>query len=236
MFSPTKCLLAAIAILALCTVEARADSFVISDIGGAVYISTSRDGGPSTLRMPPAFTLVGPGLRIFSQPINSLADAGQVQSRDTCLNAGCFPGAVLGMNSSFSGLIATPDLSGATVNGVSYGFVRITGSMSFFSDPIVIPNFSGDGKVTIPFTFLAQLTGEVQEFGVTNQIFTATITGQGLATFTFFARTTDPFDQHYLVDNIEYRFVPEPDALLLLSSGLTGLLGVSQWRRRVRRK
>ena len=63
-----------------------------------------------------------------------------------------------------------------------------------------------------------------------NPIFTATISGHGLATFVF---ETPPDGSHYSLTRIEYRFVPEPDAIILLSSGLSVLIAGTQLRRRM---
>ena len=200
-------LVALIAVLTLYGVEVRADSFVIPNVQVSLFVSTSRDGGPPTLRLGPVFALSGPGLSVFTQPVPS-GDPGSVEARDTCMVTSCTPGQVIGTNSSFSGLIASQFFTSATVNGVTYDIVRVTGSLNFVSSPIVIPDFGR--SVTIPFTFSGQLTGEAFHPGVVNPVFDATLSGQGRATFHFTLVNFDIVNPRFRLDFIEYRFEPVP--------------------------
>jgi hypothetical protein len=140
---------------------------------------------------------------------------------------------VIGTNSSFSGIIAPAESTMATVNGVSFNFVQLTGSLNFVSSPITIPDMAGGiFQVTLPFTFSGELTGDARQQNVVNPIFTVTLSGQGLATFTFFAQGfTNPV---YRLSSIEYQFepVPEPATVLLLSSGVVGLIAAGRRRRK----
>jgi hypothetical protein len=210
MFNLRKSLFALIAVLTFYGVEARGESFVIPDVQGAVFVSTSMDGGPPTLRLGPVFNLSGPGLAIVTQPI-ATGDPGSVEARDTCMLSPCTPGMVLGTNSSFSGLLSSPFFTHAIVNGVTYDVVRVTGSLNFVSAPIVLPQFGSSPVVTIPFTFSGELTGEAFQPNVVNPVFTATLSGQGLATFHFsFPPGSDASNVRYRLDFIEYRFEPFP--------------------------
>lgn len=202
-----KSVVALIAMLTLYGVEARGDSFVITNVQGEVFISTSVDGGPPTLRLGPVFALSGPGLSVRTQPVPS-GDPGSVEARDTCMEIQCTPGTVIGTNSSFSGLIASQFFTSAKVNGVNYDIVRVTGSMNFVSSPIVVPDFGS--SVTIPFTFSGELTGDAFHPGVVNPVFTATLSGQGLATFHFALVGFDILNPRFRLDFIEYRFDPVP--------------------------
>ena len=207
MFNLKKSLVALIALLTLYDVEARADTFVIPDVQGNVYITTSLWGGPPTLRLGPIFSLSGPGLSVFTHSVPS--NAGSVEARDTCMETPCTPGQVIGTNSSFSGLIASQFIAMARVKGVDYGMVRVTGSLNFVSQPIELPNFgSSTPEVTIPFTFSGELTGDASHPDVVNPIFTAKLSGQGLATF-YFERIIGPDLQnppHYRLYSITYQF------------------------------
>ena len=159
MFELKKSLIALIAVLTLYGVEARGESFLIPNVEGSVYITTSMDGGPPTLRLGPIFDLSGPGLSVFTQSMPN-NNAGNVEARDTCIEIPCTPGQVIGTNSNYLGLLSTPTFTSATVNGSFYPFVRVTGSLVFFSEPIVLPNFgSSPPVVTIPFNFAGQITG-----------------------------------------------------------------------------
>jgi hypothetical protein len=188
-------------------VEARAESFVITDVQGSVFVSTSVDGGPPTLRLGPVFALSGPGLSIFTQSVAS-GDPGSVEARDTCMVTPCTPGMVIGTNSSFSGLLGSPFFTSAKVHGVTYDIVRVTGSMNFVSSPIVIPDFGR--SVTVPFTFSGELTGDAFHPDVVNPVFNAALGGQGRATFHFTLVNFDIVNPRYRLDYIEYRFEPVP--------------------------
>ncbi len=209
MFNVKKSLIALFAVLTVCGVEVRADTFVIPDVQGDVYITTSLWGGPPTLRLGPMFQLSGPGLSVFTQ-FHPSGDPGSVEVRDICMVLpGCTPGRVIGTNSSFSGLIASQLFAGARVNGVLYDMVRVTGSLNFTSEPIVIPNFGlTPYVVTIPFTFSGQLTGNAFQPDVVNPVFTAMLTGQGEASFHFVLVGFDLLNPRYRLDYIEYRFGP----------------------------
>ena len=234
MFNLKRSIVALIGVLALFEVEARADSLVINNVGGSVFVETSFDFGPPTLKLPPILGLFGSGLSITTRFPPAGGDVGNVEARDTCIMSGCVPGTVLGTNSTFSGLIASFQSTMANVNGVSYQFVNVTGSMNFVSSSIALPNFgNGIGQLTIPFSFSGQLTGDAFQPDVVNPIFTATLSGQGLATFTFFETSFDLSNPRYRLASIEYQFeVPEPTTLILLSSALTGLFAATRRRRK----
>lgn len=236
MFKLKRSLLTLIGVFALCEVQARADSFVITNTTGTVFVVTSGDFGPPILKLRPIFSLGGPGLSISTTaPPFTGGDAGNVEARDTCITNGCTAGMVIGTNSSFSGVIAPALATTATVNGVNFNAVELTGSLNFVSLPIVIPTIStGDFQVTLPFTFSGQLTGDALQQNVVNPVFTATLSGQGLATFNFFEVTQGSSSPLYRLESIEYQLepVPEPATMLLLSSGLAGLMAAGRWRRK----
>ena len=207
MYNLKKSLVAIIAVLTLYGAEARGESFEINNVEGVVWITTSVDGGPPTLRVGPMYHLGGPGLVVWTQSIPG-GDPGNVEARDTCMEMLCTPGQVIGTNSSFSGPIGSHYWTSARVNGVYYPIVKVTGWLNFVSSPIVLPDVR-TSRVSIPFTFSGELTGNALHPDVVNPVFTARLSGQGLATF-YFWRGYDVLNPNYKLDYIEYRFGPLP--------------------------
>jgi len=240
MFNVKRSLLALIGAIVLCSGQARADSFVIRDVGGFVFVAATVDAGPPTLKLPPAFHLFGPGFSVETPiPPVSGGDVGNVQARDICQSTICAPGTVIGTNSSFSGILAPPLGAIVVVNGVSYFLVSpLAGSFNFVSPPIVLPDFRGITQVTVPFSFSGELTGQGVPFSGRDPItFTATLSGQGLATFRFEEFPPNQLNPQYKLDEIDYEFqTPEPATVLLLSSGVTSLVVIARRRKLLRTK
>lgn len=209
MFKFKKSLVALIAVLALYSAEARASSFTITNVQGSAFLTTSRDGGPATLRLPPEFHLFGPGLSITSiTPFAFGGDPGNVEARDTCLISSCTPGTLLGTNSTFSGTLAAQGAS-AVVNGVQFPSIRLTGSLNFSSSPIVLPTFGTTvPEVKLPFLFSGNITGV--NVNTLATIFTATLSGQGMAIFRFEQVRGTELNPRYTLLEIQYEFGPVP--------------------------
>jgi hypothetical protein len=210
MITFSKSLIALIAAAMLCGVEARADSsFTITNVQGSLFVNASADGGPPILRLPPQFYFAGPGLSVtrFS-PVAFGGDRGSVSARDICQIQACGAGSHVGTNSYFSGTLAETGAM-AVVNGVEFHSVQLTGSLYFVSQPILLPAFvDGDYRETIPFTFSGDITGFLPN--TSTPIFSATLSGQGRATFLFWNTSMDLLNPHYLLYSIEYHFEPMP--------------------------
>lgn len=211
MFHLKKLLIAFIAVLTFYGVEARAETFEINEVRGSVFVATFIDGGPTTVKLRPYFTLGGLGLGIVSDfPPYGGGDVGIVEARDLCMSTPCTPGMVIGTNSSFSGLIAPAEGAHARVYDLHYYAVKLTGALNFASAPITLPEGPGSFHVTIPFTFSGQLTGDALQPDVINPIFTATMSGKGMATFSFEDLTWNNQGPRYRLSYIQYQFEPIP--------------------------
>jgi len=212
MFNLKKSLIPLIALLTFSGVEARGESFVITDVQGSAYVITYDGFGPPILTKRLFFGLTGPGLSIgSSEPPSGGGDVGNVESRDACIIVACRPGMIIGTNSSYSGIIAPSEGAHARVNGVYYFAVRLTGALDFASSPIAIQDTGVGFQPIIPFTFSGELTGNAVGPDIVNPIFTATLSGYGYVIFHFmdvnFGMTETPM---YRLSFAEYHFGPFP--------------------------
>jgi hypothetical protein len=212
MFNLKKFLLTLIAVLTFYGVEARGESFMLTDVQGSAYVITYEALGPPILMRRLYFGISGPGLGIVSSdPPGGGGDFGNVEARDACIIAACRPGMVIGTNSSYFGLIAPSQGAHARVNGVFYSMVQLTGQLAFVSSPILIEDTGVWFKATIPFTLLGDLTGNAVGPDIVNPIFTASLSGHGYVIFHFLDVTygTEEIPM-YKLHFAEYHFGPFP--------------------------
>ena len=155
----------------------------------------------------------------------------------TCAPTACAPGTLVSLGTVFGGPLRDFNLGQgvATIDGVQHGsqtgppgqgFLFLTGTLTFDAPDLPIPA-GGDlvVRLTAPFLFNGRVIGS-NERPVTMPLFEVDLVGAGAATMRL---GLDSGLGLYRFEGLEYVFessepIPEPATLLLVGSGVAGLM------------
>lgn len=116
-----------------------------------------------------------------------------------------------------------------TIDGQKYE-AYLDGSFNFDAEPLLIPPVTAANQpvsFSTPFTMTGRVRGTTGAFGTGSVLFDVLLFGSGTATASGFSRR--PEDNLYVVGGVNYQFsdvaaTPEPATLLLMGTGLAGLM------------
>lgn len=123
----------------------------------------------------------------------------------------------------------TQIVNGTTYNAVLGGILRFSAT-TFTAPPPLEEHFS----LSTPFQMSGQLSGFLHTPGQGTPLFSIALTGRGFTTVSGRVNTSSTL---YVGDTLQYRFtdeapVPEPASILLVATGVAGLYGMRNRRRR----
>ena len=202
--------------------------FVFSSAKADTFTFTS--GGAATGFGSISLNASGPNISIHQ---NSGGDPGNLTFA-TCTPSPCGPGSILNVGGVFDASQLNIGFSRgtATIDGVTFNDVFLTGTLNFTGSVVLPSDFVNDHPVSVPFTMQGQLQGLIAcdpaaPFTPCQPpVFDITVVGSGIASANF---------QFFGTRSVVYAFaepVPEPATLGLFGVGVLALNAVRKRRQR----
>lgn len=211
----TRRFLALLALTFCCLIftEARADNYEITS------------GSISTGYVSSTYNFAGAGISVTGATYDGLI------SPQFCFP--CTSGTTIRTGGTYEGGRGT-----VMLNGVTYSNVYFAGRLVVSGPDMVLPDGEGFDPITItvPFELSGQFIGDTLDPFVgngSNVVFSTMLTGHGFATFRFtYGQIPSVYSYQSATYNFQPTSVPEPATLVLLGTGLTGVVAGVRRRRK----
>jgi PEP-CTERM motif-containing protein len=193
---------------------------------------------------PGDFSLVGPGFDLsgawFPTTLSGTFWFDRCGHPQLPGPGGCVPGAVIDFGRTTYGL--SPDVSegSGVIGSVVHDRLFYSGEWTFDGPSVMSPVTLDEPRLVREgaFTFEGNIAAFLDASRTGTPLFSTSLRGSGVAQAFFGVETSNSAGDRLIVHDLDYTFeaqepVPEPSSMLLIGTGLA--LGVSRFRRRLRK-